>query len=823
MNTQNIVYKNIATSVRTPKVVTFVSTTDKYWKETMLRIIEWYSKMWGGDNNLIVPTDGKTIDEKFWKILEKYSPDYLFSYYYSFKGLSLADPKKYSRGIKNRQAQLKKGFPDMSEDSIKEHIDREAEMSIYHKFNFSKELEQELKQRLSPFYFQDHVVKERVSWDGKVSFPLTPVNKIISRTNIKNVFSIDLSKRYKDINVKLLVYSIAGFATSEYLKELEKSGVKVSYMPDNYPLKSILDDGIKGGVDLKSQKLERELSEILKNKTKTGWVPESDYLNQTPFSLSMSKLGRYHKLDEHRDWEEPVVLIIGDKVEDFCYYYSLSKAHGDFFWIPRSILNKFEKALAKASKTKKLLTEIEAIPVSIINSLYGKIGYGHDNKKILLSSISLDDKEISRLREILIKACISADLSKSLEVAKGEDFTKCMLSVIEQDNFTNQQTLTFVDGKSVGRIETPKPKNFKYIDPKEHHWITEVTIDGYKLPQLHFLGHKTVPLSEAHDVRISKDGVSYFCPNIGYFGGEIDSVLIRPQMQLVESIDIFREYYREAGYKKATISDKGQLSKRIIDKFGSLDRIGHFIASEGNRKLIKKFIESKPVSDKVTTEEVVLLKERNYLNFKSISLAVGGENEAVELIDELVRKNILHRGFIFQCEACLKSDWYSISNTTTTFICSRCGNEQVYESSHWKSPSEPSWYYKIDEVVREGFKQNMAVPLMTLFQLKRESKESFLFSFEIELWKDDTSKEKADLEIDINCIVDGKIVIGESKIEKIESKEILKYSTFAKTLKRYPDRVVFSTFSESWSKAIKDEIAKIDKSEILFKETLLSG
>ena len=148
----------------------------------------------------------------------------------------------------------------------------------------------------------------------------------------------------------------------------------------------------------------------------------------------------------------------------------------------------------------------------------------------------------------------------------------------------------------------------------------------------------------------------------------------------------------------------------------------------------------------------------------SSEVVLGSEKEALQIVDELTVKNILHRGFTFHCEACFKSDWYSVSEVTKTFTCSRCSHTQIYGRVHWKTPQEPAWYYKLDEVIREGFKQNMSVPIMTLFQLKIASKESFLFSHEIALWKDDASTGKPDLEIDLSCFADGKIAIGESKV-----------------------------------------------------------
>ena len=71
-------YRNVTTLVRPQRVVTFITKNDKYWTDTTTRIIECYSMIWGGAYNLIMPTDGNTISNEFWAILEKYNPDYLY-------------------------------------------------------------------------------------------------------------------------------------------------------------------------------------------------------------------------------------------------------------------------------------------------------------------------------------------------------------------------------------------------------------------------------------------------------------------------------------------------------------------------------------------------------------------------------------------------------------------------------------------------------------------------------------------------------------------------------------------------------------------------
>lgn len=56
---------------------------------------------WGSEYFLIIPTDGKTIDEKFWEILKAYSPDKIGQYIPTLWDLEDADPARYQQ-IKER-------------------------------------------------------------------------------------------------------------------------------------------------------------------------------------------------------------------------------------------------------------------------------------------------------------------------------------------------------------------------------------------------------------------------------------------------------------------------------------------------------------------------------------------------------------------------------------------------------------------------------------------------------------------------------------------------------------------------------------------------
>ena len=76
-------------------------------------------------------------------------------------------------------------------------------------------------------------------------------------------------------------------------------------------------------------------------------------------------------------------------------------------------------------------------------------------------------------------------------------------------------------------------------------------------------------------------------------------------------------------------------------------------------------------------------------------------------------------------------------------------------------PNEPSWFYKLDEMIYLMLKHNGHVPLLTLNKLRIGSKESFLFRPEVRLTRKGSSS--MFLEIDICCVADGKLCIGEAK------------------------------------------------------------
>lgn len=60
-------FKTVFAGVRPPRVATFLDRNDPDWEHTCLQMIQFYSSLWGGQYNIIVPTDGTEIQSAFWK------------------------------------------------------------------------------------------------------------------------------------------------------------------------------------------------------------------------------------------------------------------------------------------------------------------------------------------------------------------------------------------------------------------------------------------------------------------------------------------------------------------------------------------------------------------------------------------------------------------------------------------------------------------------------------------------------------------------------------------------------------------------------------
>lgn len=488
-------FKTIHASVRPGRVAILTDRVDDHWQDTCLRIIEFFSRLWGGAYNLIVPTDGKTIDEKFWAILEAFDPDYVYCYRKSGEDIRLSTPNEYNKivdeHIRSHIGQFGQGSADDLQRAEKE-IDENLRGACASSFEVTPELQNEIKVRLSPFYFQQWIVEAgAISSSSGVSFPLTSLAKIFQNTSHPDKFAtLNVSP---DLLPRLWYSAVCGALCEAGIKELEAMGTT------------------QHRLDFREGETSELMEFVMTGETRGPWTyqPSKSALTNfnaiAPFPLSMLQLGLYRPA-KFQYWNEPLIFVTGNRLEDFCLYYCLSRLRERVVWVLPSIT---EKALNLSSA---VLGRAELSFIALLRkqkySQKSQAGLAH-------TSFSLSDPEQTTVVEWLN----SSPLGKLDAVSKAKQITNLVqapLVAIERDNLQRDVPVQLSDGMSISPFNTPKPKNFTSIHPYEHRYIAQLSVAQEAPPKHYALGEWVISDRRftTHEVRIGRDGPAYFCPKL---------------------------------------------------------------------------------------------------------------------------------------------------------------------------------------------------------------------------------------------------------------------------------------------------------------------
>lgn len=779
--------KTITTGVRPASVVTFIDSKDEHWAAYCLRIIEWYSQMWGGGYNLIIPTDVATIEPDFWFILEQFSPDYVYYYTPSLADIQSINPTQWEKIVEER-IQYSLGTQEPSDDdvnTVRSQIEEYATEELISDFELTECLGKQLIRKLNPFHSENWLQGREVTLGSEVHYPLVDLVHVLPQIIGQDI----LFQAYHEMNLsvidELVIYSSLGFIREAYKKEMEEAGVRIDkqiYLPEQ----------------------QRDLVDLIFHHT--------DRIH--PFRASMLNLGLYYPVAARREWEDPVILILGDSLKDFCLYFSLSRLRSEVYWMPYFPVSKYTYTPPEWC-------------IDYQRGLLIELGERIREKNAYLVSQSLEEQRILEAKARLVEFNNKFPLSiPELEdrLLIESDVTKLLPYVwraFEENNNANSYRDQFVNGEGINFINTPLPKSLANLNPEHHRWITELKIEGYDLPALPFLGKLTVQdsynpdLYSTQDVRVSKHGICYFCPSPFIRTGEdINATLRNFKLHLLEPFELFEEIFKYFGLH-IRYSDKGDYQREATAKIGSLEALADICKQEHYRNLFDLYLDEKK-SNSGEYGKGVVLKSGRCLTLTAIENVVGELDQ--DSINVLLEKSVLHRGFVFKCERCRNADWYSISEVTDTFQCRRCDTRQAYLSAQLRLQRsckrvEPEWFYKLDELFYQGWKNDMYVPILTLAKLQKDAKSSFLYIPEIG-YSHDANSIDPEMELDICAVYDGEIVLGECKksdrLEKTSSKEkevIREYLAIAEKIGAR--RLIFSTFQENWADAMMDNVHEL--------------
>jgi len=748
---ESLSFKTIVATVRPPRIAVLVHTADPHWQSTCVRVIEFFSQVWGGHYNIIVPTDGKTVDPPFWGILRAFDPDYVYSYRLSGRDIKINEPAKFEALLERSMAGSQGGDRGFFEEALEE--------AQYTDFDISNELCGQIKRQLIPFFFEGGEIVTRFSSGAVPHFPITSTLDLLPSGSSDMPPVIEFFQRSTDRISDLWLASAFGALSSGYQNAL--SDARVLYRAAD------INDSNFGGTIVEAAEWDR-ISRLV------------------PFWLCKQDVSFYRSV-RFPSHEEPALVILGDALEDFCLSQCLARLRGGTVWFPSSLIEQsgYSRQLA-----------------NLVMHLHRRAG----NQRVAFWSLSTPRDGLEQVVTRVESSGLRGYAAVGYEPGRVLSYPRFGLA---RQASPKQLAGQFFGNTLVGFIETPKPIGFSH--PTKHRWITDIEISGYLPPRHPDLAAQMVGVpGDTQDVRTSQRGWSYCCPHEGtYFGGELDEVLIRPTLKILEVPEILRRLGGSCELRFSP-SEKGAFARDSIAKFGSLEHAARFLRDERHRRLLDKFL-SKDKVPKGTFDEGDYVRGRRYLGLIAFETILGSRDGAATLIDDLLQKHVLHRGFIFKCTSCRNADWYSIAKVSDLFECSRCGSSQLYRRENWIRPEEPSWYYKLDELVYQGYSQGMVAPILTNDYLRANSS-SFQFASEQEVFERDATEPS--MEIDVCAVADGRLLIGEAKgsssIEnsaKERHKVIEKYRDLAQKLGVH--RVVFSTLANEWTPGTASDLEQV--------------
>jgi hypothetical protein len=485
----------------------------------------------------------------------------------------------------------------------------------------------------------------------------------------------------------------------------------------------------------------------------------------------------------------PTIVVFGDTVKDFCLYQSLYWQHCRAIWLPSWFMPTDDQY------PERLMTAIREAESN------GRLEH---NKQLSFVSYSVDKTVLEALKQRIIKSMYSTTITiDDITPASVAWWLEYPSRVYAEGNLGDVTTHFLLNNNLPGAFDSPLPRMLSPVNPSAHRWIVDITFLEHLIPRHPALGQVVIYGPNVAEVRSGNDGVSYVCPGSFVRGDHMETNMLRPNIHVPDAEEIFRVVLEDCDYRSKT-SDKGRYEDTTVRKFGGLDKAGYALWSDKHQTLLMKYLDKSESVEGEFTEGVYLKSDqRRYMDFLSIDKIMDSPSLSYELIDEYVERGVLYRGYIFVCENCSDAAWHSIADVDQTFTCNRCGLQQVYKHQHWKMPNEPLWYYKLDEMVYLMLKNNGHVPLLTLNKLRVSSKESFLFCHELRIFRKEGHK--AFLEMDICCIANGKLCIGEAK----SNGDLKGDLTEIQTAERYRDlalkigatMVMFSTTENAWSNA----------------------
>jgi hypothetical protein len=155
-------------------------------------------------------------------------------------------------------------------------------------------------------------------------------------------------------------------------------------------------------------------------------------------------------------------------------------------------------------------------------------------------------------------------------------------------------------------------------------------------------------------------------------------------------------------------------------------------------------------------------------------------NDLKRSLSFLLERGVFYRGHEWVCRHCSHRNWVGVDSLKNLMPCEVC-----HENHHL--PVDIALDFRLNEFFATCLREHDTLTVAwALSALRQESNSCFIFAAQTALFRDYPENQggKVDRELDVVCIVDGKLVIGEAKVgvELIAKSDIEDLATTAQEL-----------------------------------------
>ena len=452
--------------------------------------------------------------------------------------------------------------------------------------------------------------------------------------------------------------------------------------------------------------------------------------------------------------DSPLVIVVGDSIEDFCLAVSWERLYGlgSAMWMPRRWM---------AGRTR-----ISRAARSALRSLTSSFLVKSDDRKAVVTSVSLERRSLASYIGVIRRdQMLYPDRINSAEV-ESLDFSTPPRRWSDSDIWDRYSGSTWLGDTQLDRINTPLPTHVRTSEVSQLSWQVDVLVDRYLAPPRAGLATLlTAPEIQlgSYAIRASSNGISYRAQSAFVeAGAPLDRSLLFPRLRTPNTQEIFQALAERAQLSVA-LSSAGGFMRATLNKWGGLDALARDMSEPGRRALISAFHHQKESDQGVESETPGLWLDhtkRRYLTFDdALRVSELSAHELRAWIDELGQREVLTRGLALHCQVCRLAAWYPMRSIGAQFACARCRERLHVSQPSWKDPlSEPNFYYELAEVVYQGTAGDFAAIILTLDHIASGSR-AFDFTPQLDVFAGDNLLG----DLDINAVADGRIYIGEAK------------------------------------------------------------